>query len=82
MHYYQYARDMQQQPMNIQYTTIIDPFVVNTLKTVVGKTLIVETTKDTVRGVLADVQPDHIVLNVGDTTFFVRIQQIVTIMPD
>ncbi|WP_425484315.1 YuzF family protein [Halobacillus locisalis] len=84
MNHYQQnqARDMHaNQPMPLQYYTLVDPFVVQTLKSVVGKMLIVETTKDTIRGQLQDVQPDHIVLTAGDSTFFVRIQQIVTIMP-
>lgn len=76
------ARNMHtNQPVTIQYYTLVDPFVVQTLKSVIGKMLIVETTKDTIRGQLQDVQPDHIVLTAGDSTFFVRIQQIVTIMP-
>ncbi|RXJ04650.1 DUF2642 domain-containing protein [Anaerobacillus alkaliphilus] len=67
--------------MNTQYQTMIDPFVIETLQTVIGKHLVVETTRDSVRGVLKDVKPDHITLMAGDTPFFIRIQQIVTIMP-
>ncbi|WP_345241080.1 YuzF family protein [Pontibacillus salipaludis] len=67
--------------MTPQYQTLIDPFVIQRLQSVVGKELIVETTKDTTRGTLTEVQPDHIVLQIGDSTFFVRIQQIVSIMP-
>ncbi|NMH69251.1 YuzF family protein [Bacillus sp. RO3] len=65
---------------NTSYTTRIDPFVVNRLQTLMGKTLIVETTKDTIRGDLIEVQPDHISLQAGDSVSFVRIQQIVSIM--
>ncbi|MYL32063.1 DUF2642 domain-containing protein [Pontibacillus yanchengensis] len=68
--------------MNTQLMTLVDPYVVHTLQSVVGNMLIVETTKDTIRGKLIEVKPDHIVLTAGDSTFFVRIQQIVTIMPD
>ncbi|MCD5322302.1 MULTISPECIES: YuzF family protein [Pontibacillus] len=64
-----------------QYQTLVDPFVIRRLQTVVGKELIIETTKDTTRGTLTEVQPDHIVLQIGDSTFFIRIQQIVSIMP-
>ncbi|MCD8501202.1 MAG: YuzF family protein [Bacillaceae bacterium] len=66
--------------MNTQYQTLIDPFVIETLQTVIGKQLVVETTRDSVRGVLKEVKPDHIVLLAANTPFFVRIQQIVTIM--
>ena len=68
--------------MPTQYYTLVDPFVVSTLQTVIGKVLIVQTTKDTIRGVLKTVMPDHIVLLAGDSTFFIRIQEIVSVMPD
>ncbi|MFD1019391.1 YuzF family protein [Thalassobacillus hwangdonensis] len=79
MYYRQQPEAMSISP---QYITVVDPFVVSTLQSVIGKTLIVETVRDTIRGDLEDVKPDHIVLTAGDSTFFVRIQQIVTIMPD
>jgi hypothetical protein len=59
-----------------------EPFVVQTLQSVMGKMLVVETVKDTLRGTLMDVKPDHIAMQVGDKVFFVRICQIVTVMPD
>ncbi|KZZ83406.1 MULTISPECIES: YuzF family protein [Bacillaceae] len=66
-----------------QMITIIDPYVYQTLQTVIGKDLVIQTTRDTVRGNLTDVKPDHIVLKAnGDSVFFIRIQQIVSIMPD
>ncbi|WP_078556888.1 YuzF family protein [Bacillus alkalicellulosilyticus] len=70
-----------QRNVNTQYQTLVDPFVIETLQTVIGKHLVVETTRDSVRGVLKDVKPDHIMLMAGNTPFFIRIQQIVTIMP-
>ncbi|UII54492.1 YuzF family protein [Cytobacillus spongiae] len=59
-----------------------EPYVFQTLQTVMGKVLIVQTTKDTLRGKLLDVKPDHIVMHIGDEMFFVRTAQIVSIMPD
>jgi len=45
--------------------------------------LIVQTVKDTVRGKLKEVMPDHIVIEAGaKSVFYVRIQQIVSVMPD
>ncbi len=70
------------QPMNYQYFTLVDPFLASTLNSLVGNILIVQTTKDTIRGKLREVKPDHIVLLAGDSTFFIRIQEIVSIMPD
>ncbi|MGD6817353.1 YuzF family protein [Metabacillus sp. 84] len=66
-----------------QMITIIDPYVYQTLQTVIGKDLVIQTVRDTTRGKLTDVKPDHIVLKTnGDSIFFIRIQQIVSIMPD
>jgi hypothetical protein len=79
-----YGYDMQREQVNnfnTQYQTLVDPFVIQTLQTVIGKELVVETTKDTIRGVLKDVKPDHVMLMAGNSPFFVRIQQIVSIMP-
>lgn len=80
--YYNPYNEKRNQSYDAQYLTFVDPFVVKRLQSVVGKDLVVETTKDTIRGVLVEVQPDHIALSAGgDSTFFVRIQQIVSIMP-
>ncbi|MFP7445561.1 YuzF family protein [Bacillus infantis] len=59
-----------------------DPYVYQTLQSVLGRNLVVETVKDTLRGRLMDVKPDHIAVKSGDEIFFIRIVQIVTIMPD
>ncbi|MGM0792768.1 MAG: YuzF family protein [Bacillota bacterium] len=59
-----------------------DPYVYQTLQIVLGRNLVVETVKDTLRGRLMDVKPDHIAVKSGDEIFFIRIAQIVTIMPD
>ncbi|MGP1908629.1 MULTISPECIES: YuzF family protein [unclassified Metabacillus] len=73
---------MQNQSQVPQMITIVDPYVFQTLQSVLGKTLVIQTVRDSIRGVLKDVKPDHIVLQAGDSTFFIRTQQIVTIMPD
>lgn len=68
--------------MSSQPMFTYEPYVFQTLQSVIGKNLVIETVKDTLRGMLMDVKPDHIVMSVGDETFFVRTCQIVTIMPD
>ncbi|MDZ5472926.1 YuzF family protein [Bacillus sp. 31A1R] len=80
--YYGYETQRTQTNLNTQYRTMVDPFVVQTLQTVVGKELVIQTTRDTIRGTLKDVKPDHILIMAGDSPFFIRIQQIVSIMPD
>ena len=70
--------------MMINYTTVIDPFVVEALTTVIGHSVVIETVRGNLQGILVEVKPDHIVVKPrgNGTTFFVRIQQIVYIMPD
>lgn len=66
-----------------QLVSLVDPYVYQTLQKVVGMRLIVQTVKDTVRGKLKEVMPDHIVIEAGaKSVFYVRIRQIVSVMPD
>ncbi|MCQ5365937.1 YuzF family protein [Anoxybacillus salavatliensis] len=67
--------------MTPQFMSFIDPYVYQTLQTIRGKEVIIETVRGNVQGIIQDVKPDHIVLKSSDTLFFVRIQQIVWIMP-
>lgn len=71
------------QSMHSQPVFMMDPYVVQTLQSVIGRRLVIETTRDSVFGKLVDVKPDHIVINVDGhgRTFFIRIAQIVSIMP-
>ena len=70
---------------NIEYTTVFnfDPYVYETLMSVVGSTLFVETTGMPVRGVLTDVKPDHIVMQDAMTQQqrYIRIAEMVSITP-
>lgn len=63
--------------------TLVDPYVVQTLQTVIGNRILVDTLRGAIQGTLVDVKPDHIVLKEreDDQPVFVRIQQIVFIMP-
>lgn len=68
-----------------QYQTVFDfdPYVYETLMSVVGEPMMVETTGMPSMGMLMDVKPDHIVLQdpMSKQTRFVRIKEIVTIVP-
>jgi len=70
--------------MPIQYTTLTDPYVVETLMKIIGKSVVIETVRGNLQGILADVKPDHVVVKSydKDTLFYVRIQQIVHVMPN
>ncbi|GAE30912.1 YuzF family protein [Halalkalibacter hemicellulosilyticus] len=65
-----------------QLVSMVDPFVVQTLQSIVQSTVVIETTRGNLRGTLLDVKPDHVVIQVGNqSSFFVRIQEIVWVMP-
>lgn len=84
MNYRSFQNPTMQDKKPLEYITIVEPYVVETLMTIIGKSVIIETTRGNIQGILADVKPDHLVLKSydNDTIFFVRIQQIVHIMPN
>ncbi|MBF0707048.1 YuzF family protein [Alkalihalobacillus hwajinpoensis] len=60
----------------------VDPYVYQTLISIEGRLITVQTTNGSLQGMLESVMPDHIVLQVNETPFFVRIQQIVWVFPN
>ncbi|MEE4561261.1 DUF2642 domain-containing protein [Paenibacillus polymyxa] len=59
----------------------VDPYVVETLKSMIGKYVVLETTRGRIDGCVVDIKPDHVILDVYGKKFFVRISEIVWIMP-
>jgi ferredoxin-fold anticodon binding domain-containing protein len=72
-------RDAQRYP---QMVSVIDPYVYHTLLQLVGRRLVIETGRGNHRGLLRDVKPDHVVLQVNGTDFFIRIEKINWFMLD
>ncbi|MBU9721033.1 MULTISPECIES: YuzF family protein [Bacillaceae] len=66
---------------NVEYVSLYDPFVYQTLQSVLGRHVVVETSKGSIRGKLADVKPDHVTIQTKEATFFIRTQEIVWVMP-
>ncbi|MCT8138345.1 YuzF family protein [Anaerobacillus sp. CMMVII] len=62
--------------------TMVDPYVYQTLLTIVQKTIVVQTSEGSIRGALVDVKPDHIVVDVSGSPFFIRTQCIVWVKPE
>ncbi|MYL33907.1 DUF2642 domain-containing protein [Pontibacillus yanchengensis] len=58
-----------------------DPYVYQTLQSVMGSEVTVQTTQGSIRGTLTNVLPDHVVVEMNDTPFFIRTQQIVWVFP-
>nr|WP_209860420.1 DUF2642 domain-containing protein [Paenibacillus shirakamiensis] len=68
-----------------QYPITVNPsdlFVVEALKTTKGKCVLFETTRGRLEGVVCEVKPDHVVLQNRGKNFYLRIAEIVWIMPD
>lgn len=83
MNYQLYQIPMMQNTQLIKYTTLIDPYFVETLRMVIDQSVVIETVRGNLQGILADVKPDHVVVKSydNDTVFYVRLQQIVHVMP-
>jgi|GEM_PF-840456 len=71
---------IQNMPMQV---FCLEPYVVSALMSLTGKKLVVETVRGSLTGILLDVKPDHIVVGerYGSSKFFIRIAEIVHIMP-
>ncbi|CAI8712176.1 MULTISPECIES: YuzF family protein [Bacillus] len=65
-----------------EVVALVDPYVVQTLQSIVGKRIVVETIRGSVSGTLRSVKPDHIVLEETEIPMFVRVQQIVWFAPE
>ena len=71
-----------QSEQSVEFVSNFDPYVYQTLTSIVGKRIVVQLSNNSVvKGVLKQVQPDHIVVETNDTPFFVRIQQIIWVSP-
>jgi hypothetical protein len=66
---------------NNNLLSFYDPYVYQTLSTILGKTVTVQTVRGSVRGTLKNVMPDHIVVESVGTPFFIRTQQIIWVFP-
>ncbi|GGK26860.1 hypothetical protein GCM10010965_19500 [Caldalkalibacillus thermarum] len=58
-----------------------DPYFYQVLQSLVGHHVVVQTSQRSVRGIITDVKPDHVTVNVHHTLFFIRTPQIVWVMP-
>lgn len=58
-----------------------DPYVYQALTQLQNQSIAVQTTRGSVRGVLTMVMPDHIVVQMGGTPFYIRTEQIIWVHP-
>lgn len=69
------------QPTTPTIISPVDAYVVQSLQSLIGRDVVVQTTKGSLRGCLRDVKPDHVVVQVSENYFFTRIAEIVWVMP-
>lgn len=71
-----------QPQQSVEYVSNYDPYVYQTLTSIIGKEIVVQLSNNSVvKGVLTQVLPDHIVVETNKTPFFIRTQQIIWISP-
>jgi hypothetical protein len=58
-----------------------DPYFYQALQNLAGKTVVVQTIRGSVRGVLDQVMPDFLVVDMAGNPFHIRTQQIIWVVP-
>ena len=61
--------------------SLVDPYVYRALSELVGKPVTVQTARGSVRGILKQVLPDHVVVESAGTPFYIRTQQVIWVFP-
>ncbi|MFJ7405136.1 MULTISPECIES: DUF2642 domain-containing protein [unclassified Lysinibacillus] len=60
-----------------QIGRISNPYLYQTLKLMISQIIVVQTEKSIQQGILTSVLPDHIVIEVYHTPFFIRTEEII-----
>lgn len=60
-----------------QIGSMSNPYLYETVKMMVGQSVAVQTVKNVQQGILTSVFPDHIVVEVCNVPFFIRMEEIV-----
>ncbi|GED62645.1 DUF2642 domain-containing protein [Lysinibacillus sp. FSL M8-0216] len=60
-----------------QIGSISNPYLYETLKLMVGQAIVVQTEKNIQQGILLSILPDHIILEISRTPFFIQLEEIV-----
>ncbi|WP_227872207.1 DUF2642 domain-containing protein [Paenibacillus albus] len=69
-------------PNQIYTVSSIDPYMVDALRRLIGRCVVFETTRGAIEGIIIDVKPDHVLLQLQHRgQACVRIAEIVWTMP-
>lgn len=66
-------------PMQV---VLVEPYLYETLRSLIGKRVVIDTSRGPVNGTITDAKPDHVVVQEYNSTFFVRICEIIWVMPE
>jgi hypothetical protein len=77
-----YPMPNMQQPQQPIQVVVIEPYVYAAVRSLIGKRAVLDTVRGSVSGIVVDAKPDHVVIQERDSTFFVRLCEVVWIMPD
>ncbi|WP_431027311.1 DUF2642 domain-containing protein [Lysinibacillus sp. LZ02] len=58
---------------------ISNPYLFETVKGLMGQQIVVQTEKNIQQGVLTSVLPDHVVIEICKTPFFIRMDEVIWI---
>lgn len=75
----QSMNNMMQQPEQV---LVVEPFVFQAASSLIGKRAVIETTRGRISGQIIDAKPDHVAGQERESTFYVRLCEVVWIMPD
>ncbi|MCQ6274752.1 YuzF family protein [Bacillus sp. V3B] len=81
-HLYTYRANPQMTQNGPMQVVVVEPFVYEALRSLIGKRAVLDTTRGSVSGTVVDAKVDHVVIQEHDSIFFVRISEIVWIMPE
>lgn len=67
------------QPIQV---VVFEPYVYAAVLSLIGKRAVLDTVRGSVSGMVVDAKPDHVVIQERDSAFFVRLCEVVWIMPE
>lgn len=67
--------------MHVQSVSLVDPYVVEALRRLIGRCVVFETTRGRLEGTILDVKPDHVLVQLHSHQACLRIAEIVWTMP-
>lgn len=68
--------------MNTNVWNLQDPYFYQNLQSLIGKGVVVQTQRGSVRGTLTSVMPDYIIVDFSGNNFHIRTNNIIWVVPN